>query len=121
TMIRIALMNVILHGIMEPNIRQIDTLSTRFEQKPIYDIVLANPPFAGYIDKSDISDNFKLDTIKTELLFVELFHNLLNVGGKAAVIVPNGVLFGSSNAHLKARQLFLEHSDLQAVISMPAG
>jgi len=121
TMIRIALMNMILHGIMEPNIQQIDTLSKRFEQKSVYDVVFANPPFAGYVDKSDINDNFKLDTTKTELLFVELFHNLLNVGGKAAVIVPNGVLFGSSNAHVKARQLLLESSDLQAVISMPSG
>jgi len=121
TMIRIALMNMILHGIMEPNIKQIDTLSKRFDQKSVYDVVFANPPFAGYVDKSDINDNFKLDTTKTELLFVELFHNLLNVGGRAAVIVPNGVLFGSSNAHVKARQLLLENSDLQAVISMPSG
>jgi type I restriction enzyme M protein len=121
TMIRIALMNMILHGIMEPNIKQIDSVSKRFEQKPIYDVVFANPPFAGYVDKSDINDNFKLDTTKTELLFVELFYNLLNVGGKAAVIVPNGVLFGSSNAHIKARQLLLENCDLQAVISMPSG
>lgn len=121
TMIRIALMNMILHGIMEPNIKQIDTLSKRFEQKRVYDVVLANPPFAGYVDKSDINDNFKLDTTKTELLFVELFYNLLNVGGKAAVIVPNGVLFGSSNAHIKAREMLLERCDLQAVVSMPSG
>lgn len=121
TMIRIALMNMILHGIMEPNIQQMDTLSKRFDQKATYDIVLANPPFAGYVDKSDINDNFKLDTTKTELLFAELFYNLLNVGGKAAVIVPNGVLFGSSNAHVNARKLLLEHCDLQAVVSMPSG
>jgi type I restriction enzyme M protein len=121
TMIRITLMNMVLHGIVEPNIEQMDTLSKRFPQKPIYDVVFANPPFAGYVDKSDISDNFKLDTSKTELLFVELFHNLLTVGGKAAVIVPNGVLFGSSNAHIEARQLLLENADLRAVISMPSG
>jgi len=121
TMIRIALMNMILHGIMEPNIGQMDTLSKRFEQKPAYDVVFANPPFAGYVDKSDINDNFKLDTTKTELLFLELFYNLLSVGGKTAVVVPNGVLFGSSNAHIKARQLILENCDLQAVISMPSG
>lgn len=121
TMIRIALMNMILHGIKEPNIRQIDTLSKRFEQKQQYDVVLANPPFAGYVDKADINDNFKTDTTKTELLFLELFYNLLTVGGKAAVIVPNGVLFGASNAHIKIRQLLLENSDLQAVISMPPG
>jgi type I restriction enzyme M protein len=107
TMIRIALMNMILHGITNPNIKQIDTLSKRFDQSPRYDVVFANPPFAGYIDRSDINDNFKLDTPKTELLFLELFYNLLTIGGKAAVIVPNGVLFGSSNAHTKARKLLI--------------
>lgn len=121
TMVRIALMNMILHGITRPNIQQIDTLSKRYQQKPVYDAVLANPPFAGYVDKADISDNFKLDTTKTELLFLELFYNLLSIGGKAAVIVPNGVLFGSSNAHLQARKLLLESCDLQAVVSMPSG
>ena len=121
TMIRIALMNMILHGIKQPNIQQIDTLSKRFDQRSQYDVVLANPPFAGYVDKGDISDNFKVNTTKTELLFLELFYNLLTVGGKAAVIVPNGVLFGSSNAHIKARQMILEKCDLQAVISMPSG
>jgi type I restriction enzyme M protein len=121
TMVRIGLMNMILHGIERPNIRYADTLSKRFEQKAVYDVVFANPPFAGSIDKSDINDAFKLDTAKTELLFLELFQNLLRIGGRAAVIVPNGVLFGSSNAHVKARQLLLENSDLQAVISMPSG
>jgi len=121
TMIRIALMNMILHGITKPNIEQRDTLSKRFAQKPTYDIVLANPPFAGYVDRADINDDFKLETTKTELLFLELFYNLLTVGGRAAVIVPNGVLFGSSNAHVKARKLLLEKCDLQAVVSMPSG
>jgi type I restriction enzyme M protein len=121
TMIRTALMNMILHGITQPNIRQMDTVSKRFEQTPLYDAVFANPPFAGYVDKTDISDSFTVDTTKTELLFLELFYNLLTVGGKAAVIVPNGVLFGSSNAHVKARQLLLENCELQAVISMPSG
>jgi type I restriction enzyme M protein len=121
TMIRIALMNMILHGITNPNIKQIDTLSKRFDQKPRYDVIFANPPFAGYVDRSDINDNFKIDTPKTELLFLELFQTLLTVGGKAAVIVPNGVLFGASNAHLKARKMLIENNDLQAVISMPSG
>lgn len=121
TMIRIALMNMILHGIMEPNITQIDSLSKRYYQKSMYDAIFANPPFAGYVDKSDINDSFKLDTTKTELLFLELFYNLLSIGGTAAVIVPNGVLFGSSNAHIKARQLLIENCDLRAVISMPSG
>jgi type I restriction enzyme M protein len=121
TMIRIALMNMILHGVTQPNIGQRDSLSKQFDQEPRYDVVLANPPFAGYIDKADINDNFTLDTTKTELLFLELFFNLLAIGGKAAVIVPNGVLFGSSNVHVKARKLLLENCDLQAVVSMPSG
>jgi len=121
TMIRIALMNMILHGITNPNIQQIDTLSKRFDQTARYDVVFANPPFAGYVDRSDINDNFKVKTTKTELLFLELFYNLLTIGGKAALIVPNGVLFGSSNAHVKTRRLILENCDLQAVISMPSG
>jgi type I restriction enzyme M protein len=121
TMIRIALMNMILHGITQPNIRQIDTLSKRFEQKPTYDVVIANPPFAGYVDKSDINDGFVLDTTKTELLFLELFFKLLRVGGRAAVVVPEGILSDTSRAHVKARQMILEKCDLQAVISMPSG
>lgn len=121
TMIRIALMNMILHGITQPNIEQRDTVSKQFSQKPAYDVILANPPFAGYIDKGDINDAFSLDTTKTELLFLELFYNLLNVGGRAAVIVPNGVLFGSSNAHIKARKMLVEKCELQAVISMAPG
>lgn len=121
TMVRIGLMNMILHGIERPNIKYADTLSKKFEQKPVYDIVLANPPFSGSIDESDINDSFKLETTKTELLFVNLFYNLLRIGGKAAVIVPNGVLFGSTNAHVQARKLLLENCQLDAVISMPSG
>ncbi len=121
TMIRIGLMNMILHGIERPNLRYSDTLSKKFEQKAQYDVVFANPPFAGSIDKSDINDAFKLDSAKTELLFLELFYNLLRMGGKAAVIVPNGVLFGASNAHIQARQMLLEKCQLEAVISMPSG
>ncbi|MBI2183952.1 MAG: SAM-dependent DNA methyltransferase [Thaumarchaeota archaeon] len=121
TMVRIGLMNMILHGIERPNIRYSDTLSKRFDQKAQYDIVFANPPFAGSIDKSDINEAFKLATAKTELLFLELFHNLLRIGGRAAVIVPDGVLSTRSRAHLTARKLLLEKCDLEAVISMPSG
>jgi type I restriction enzyme M protein len=121
TMIRIGLMNMILHGIERPNVRYSDTLSKRFDQKPMYDIVFANPPFAGSIDKSDINDLFKLDTTKTELLFLELFYNLLRIGGRAAIIVPDGVLSTLSTAHIKGRRLLLENCELQAVISMPSG
>jgi type I restriction enzyme M protein len=121
TMVRIASMNMILHGIETPNIERRDTLSKSFQQKPLYDVVLANPPFAGSVDKSDINDNFKLETTKTELLFLELFHNLLDIGGRGAVIVPQGVLFGSSNAHKKIREMILKNCQLEAVISMLSG
>lgn len=121
TMIRIGLMNMILHGIERPNIRYADTLSRKFGQKAQYDVVFANPPFAGFIDKGDINDAFRLSTTKTELLFLELFYNLLRIGGRAAVIVPRGVLFSSSNAHVQARRMLLERCQLETVISMPSG
>jgi len=121
TMVRIAAMNMILHGIESPNLRRTDTLSKNFDNNSRYDVVLANPPFTGSIDKSDINDNLKIKTAKTELLFLELFYNLLNIGGKGAVIVPNGVLFGSSNAHKDIRKKLLEECQLEAVISMPSG
>ena len=121
TMVRLALMNMILHGIEHPNIIYGDGLSKAFQQKEAYDVIIANPPFTGSIDESDINDNFKIKTTKTELLFVELFHNLLHKGGKAGVIVPNGVLFGSSNAHKEVRKILLEKCELEAVISLPSG
>lgn len=121
TMVRIALMNMVLHGIKAPNINYMDTLSKRFEEKEKYDVVLANPPFKGSIDKSDINDNLSLGTTKTELLFVEQMLNLLIIGGQCGVIVPDGVLFGSSNAHKKLRQMLLENCQIEAVISMPSG
>ena len=121
TMVRIASMNMILHGIEHPNIKRFDTLSKTFEHKAEYDIILANPPFTGSIDASDINNNFKIGTTKTELLFIELFYNLLQIGGRCAVVVPNGVLFGSSNAHIQVRRLLLEKCQMEAVISMPSG
>ena len=121
TMVRISLMNLILHGIENPNIKRIDSLSKSFDQTQRFDVVLANPPFTGSIDITDINDNFRVKTRKTELLFVELFYNLLHNGGRGAVIVPNGVLFSSSNAHKKIRQMLLEKCQLEAVISMPSG
>jgi len=120
-MIRIAVLNMILHGISQPNITRINSLSKLFDQKKKYDIVLANPPFAGAMNTSDINDNFTLNAKKTELLFCELFYNILDVGGRAAVIVPSGVLFGSSNAHLKMRKLLLEKCNLNAIVYLPSG
>jgi len=121
TMVRIGLMNMILHGIKMPHITYLDSLSKRNSIKSEYTVVLANPPFTGSIDKDDINDSFKLKTTKTELLFFELFYKQLEMGGRAAVIVPNGVLFGSSNAHKDIRKMILENCQLEAVISMPSG
>lgn len=121
TMVRISLMKMILHGIRSPQIRLMDTLSKGFKEDNRYTVVLANPPFKGSIDESDINDRLTINATKTELLFVEKMMNLLQIGGKCGVIVPDGVLFGSSKAHKKLRQLLLEKCQLEGVISMPSG
>lgn len=121
TMVRIASMNMILHGIEKPNIIRTDTLSKSFNMKEEYDVILANPPFTGSIDVGDVHDDLQLKTSKTELLFLELFYNKLHIGGRAAIIVPNGVLFGSSNAHQAVRKILLEKCQMEAVIAMPSG
>lgn len=120
-MLKISLMNLMMHGINNPNVEQKNTLSKRFDESNSYEVILANPPFKGSIDESDIGENFRTKTKKTELLFLELIHNLLVNSGKCAVIVPDGVLFGNSKAHKNIRQLLLEKCRLDAVISMPSG
>lgn len=121
TMVRIGLMNMVLHGIDKPNFFYADTLSKAFEEREKYDVILANPPFKGSIDKSDISDQFKIKSTKTELLFLNLFIRLLITGGRCGVIVPDGVLFGSSNAHQAIRKILIEDNQLEGIISMPSG
>jgi type I restriction enzyme M protein len=121
TMVRIGLMNLMLHGISQPNIDLKDTLSKKYNEDNKYDVILANPPFKGSIDKGDINEGFKLGTTKTELLFVNRIFNSLKMGGRAAVIVPDGVLFGSSNAHRQTREMIINECELQGVISMPSG
>lgn len=121
TMVRIGLMNLTLHGIEHPNLSYMDTLSKRYTENENYDVVLANPPFTGSIDKGDINEDLCLKTTKTELLFVNRIVNLLRIGGRAGVIVPDGVLFGSQKAHKQLRKMLLEDCELQAVISLPSG
>jgi len=121
TMVRIGLMNLILHGIDNPSLVYMDTLSKTFTEKERFDVVLANPPFKGSIDKGDINEDLSLETTKTELLFVNRIINMLRIGGRAAVIVPDGVLFGSSNAHRALREMLLDKCELQAVVKMPSG
>lgn len=121
TMVRLGLMNLMMHGIDEPHIDYKDTLSKSYTEESEYDIVMANPPFTGSIDKGDINEHLQLSTTKTELLFVENIYRLLKKGGTACVIVPQGVLFGSGGAFKNLRQLLVERCDLKAVISLPSG
>jgi len=114
-------MNLMLHGITNPNIKRVDTLSKRYNEDSQYDVIMANPPFKGSIDKGDINENFSLKTTKTELLFVNRIINSLKIGGRASVIVPDGVLFGSSKAHKDLRKMLINDCELQGIVSMPSG
>lgn len=121
TMVRLGLMNLMMHGIGEPHIDYQDTLSKSYNEEEEYDIILANPPFTGSIDKDDINEKLQLSTAKTELLFVENIYHLLKKGGTACVIVPQGVLFSSAKAFRDLRQILIERCDLKAVITLPSG
>lgn len=121
TMVRLGLMNLMMHGIDNPHIDYKDTLSKSFNEDGQYDVVLANPPFTGNIDKADINDGLKLPTTKTELLFTERIFNMLKMGGTAALIVPQGVLFGSGKAFVMARKKIVDEAELKAVITLPSG
>lgn len=121
TMVRIGLMNLMMHGISHPNINQKDTLSKKYDEDNFYNVIIANPPFKGSIDKGDINESLSLPTTKTELLFLNRIIKSLRIGGRAGVIIPDGVLFGSSKAHKQARKMLLDECELQGVISMPSG
>ena len=121
TMIRLGLMNLMMHGIKNPKIDYTDTLSKFYNEENQYHKVLANPPFTGSIDKGELNTGFSISTTKSELLFVERIYKMLRMGGTAAVVVPQGVLFGSGNAFKDLRKLIIDNCELQAVISMPGG
>jgi len=123
TMLRISAMNLMLHSITNPEILYKDSVSKQNQISGKYTICLANPPFKGTVDAESINDDLKsiTNTKKTELLFLALFIRLLKIGGRCACIVPDGVLFGSSNAHKSIRKELVENHKLQAVISMPSG
>ncbi|WP_407951123.1 N-6 DNA methylase, partial [Parvibaculum sp.] len=129
TMLRIAAMNLMLHGVDDPDIHYQDTLSTSFTDRfpkaaqEGFDVVLANPPFKGQLDFEDVHPALlrQVKTKKTELLFVTLILRMLKTGGRSATIVPDGVLFGSSGAHKQLRELLVDHNQLEAVISLPSG
>jgi len=123
TMVRLGLMNMMMHGIDNPNIDYMDTLSKKFDHSELnsYDVILANPPFTGNLNKGEIDDTLSLSTTKTELLFIERIHTMLRNGGTAGVIIPQGVLFGTAKAFQSARKIIIEDSQLKAVISLPSG
>lgn len=123
TMLRIGAMNMMLHGVERPNIAYKDSLSDQNAGREICTLVLANPPFKGSLDYDAVSaDLLKVTkTKKTELLFIALMLAMLKKGGRCATIVPDGVLFGSSNAHKQLRQELIDNHNLQGVISMPSG
>ena len=129
TMLRIAAMNLMLHGVDDPGIHYQDTLSAGFtdrfssEAAERYDVILANPPFKGSLDFEDVDSGLlsQVKTRKTELLFLVLILRMLKTGGRSATIVPDGVLFGTSSAHRRVRRLLVDGNQLEAVISLPSG
>jgi type I restriction enzyme M protein len=129
TMLRIASMNLMLHGVDNPDIHYQDTLSNSFPEKfpkqatGGFDVILANPPFKGSLDEGDVHPTLTqaVKTKKTELLFAALILRMLRKGGRSATIVPDGVLFGSSKAHAALRKLLVKDNQLEAVISLPSG
>lgn len=121
TMVRLGLMNLMMHGIDNPKIDYKDSLSKSYNEAGQYDIVLANPPFTGKIDRGDVNTSLRIDSPASELLFLDRISSMLRIGGKAAVIIPEGVLFGSSNAQKQTREIILKDNQLEAVISLPSG
>ena len=129
TMLRIAAMNLMLHGVDDPDIHYQDTLSTSFTDRfPVqasdgFDVILANPPFKGSLDFEDVHSGLlrRVKTKKTELLFLALILRMLKTGGRSATIVPDGVLFGASSAHRQLRKYLVDRNQLEAVISLPSG
>ncbi len=129
TMLRIAAMNLMLHAVDSPDIHYQDTLSTGFSDRfpqaahEGFDLILANPPFKGSLDFEDVHASLlrQVKTKKTELLFLALILRMLKTGGRSATIVPDGVLFGSSRAHVAMRKLLVDNNQLEAVISLPSG
>ena len=116
-------MNLLLHDIYEPELARLDSLSEQNDDQSCYTLIMANPPFAGSLDKGNVNKNILAyaNTSKTELLFLALFVRSLELGGRCASIVPDGVLFGTSKAHVAIRKEIVDHQQLVAVISMPSG
>lgn len=125
-MMRIAMMNLVLHGIQDAPIKRGNTLSeigglTEDDLARKYKVILSNPPFAGTLPKDSIRKDLPTNSKKSELLFLGVMMEALAPGGRCAVVVPEGLLFGSTSAHTDLREKLLTHFDLLAVVSLPAG
>lgn len=129
TMLRIAAMNLYMHGVEDPDIHYQDSLAQSFADKfphleqNAFNVILANPPFKGSLDEDTINPPILrlVKTKKTELLFIAQILRMLKIGGRSATVVPQGVLFGSSNAHQAMRHTLIENNQLEAVINLPSG
>ena len=124
TMLRIGNMNMLLHGVENPNINYRDSLSEDFSsEQEKYSLILANPPFKGSLDNDSVAKELLkiVNTKNTELLFLALFFRILKPGGRAAVVVPDGILFKNSNANKELRKLLIEDQKLEGIISLPSG
>lgn len=123
TMLRIGAMNLMLHGVENPNIAWQDSLSDDNKEQNKYDLILANPPFKGSLDHNSVEKSLLTvaRTKQTELLFISLFLRIMKLGGRCASIVPDGVLFGMNTAPKAIRKELVENQRLEAVISMPSG
>ncbi len=125
-MMRIAMMNLVLHGIRQANVKRANTLSdmgglTEDDLNRRYKVILSNPPFAGVLPKESIRKDLPTNSKKSELLFLAVMMEALAPGGQCAVVVPEGLLFGSTSAHVELRRKLIEDFDLMAVVSLPAG
>ena len=123
TMLRIGAMNLMLHDVTAPELAWRDSLSEQNEDQSCYSLIMANPPFAGSLDKGNVNKKILAyaNTTKTELLFLAQFVRSLELGGRCASIVPDGVLFGTSKAHVAISKEIVDNQQLKAVISMPSG
>lgn len=125
-MMRIAMMNLVLHGIRKANVKRANTLSdmgglSEDDLSRRYKVILSNPPFAGVLPKESIRKDLPTNSKKSELLFLSVMMEALAPGGQCAVVVPEGLLFGSTKAHVELRRKLVEDYDLMAVVSLPAG
>jgi type I restriction enzyme M protein len=120
-MIKVAIMNLYLHDLSQSNVINFDPLTLPEEKKRKYDLVLANPPFSGNINEDSIQEDIGISTTKTELLFLKYMYDHLTDGGRCAVVVPEGVLFGSTGAHKKIRELLMDTCQINAIVSLPSG